>query len=79
MLRWYLRCRIHRPARIATTLDVLASIKLTCVCRTYVPMVCKNRKLAYIVNDALNSWVNNDKTSELISYAVAEYRRLQEK
>ena len=36
------------------------------------PMVCKNRKLAYIVNDALNSWVNNDKTSELISYAVAE-------
>ena len=32
-------------------------------------MVCKNRKLAYIVNDALNSWVNNDKTSELISYA----------
>ena len=28
-------------------------------------MVCKNRKLAYIVNDALNSWANNDKTSGL--------------
>ena len=36
-----------------------------CKCRTNVPMVCKNRKLAYIVNDALNSWVNNDKTSSL--------------
>ena len=31
-------------------------------------MVCKNRKLAYIVNDALNSWVNNDKTSGLTNY-----------
>lgn len=31
--------------------------------RTNVPMVCKNRKLTYIVNEALNSWMNNDKTS----------------